>query len=290
MDIYQEVKKIINEADGILIGASNGLSIAEGYNLFADDSWFQKNMEHFRNRYGIHCIIQGMAFPYFSQEEKWVYFSRIIKGKCMQNEPSQIMKNMYELVKEKDYFVVTTNGEDHFIPAGFLSKRVFEMEGKLTEMRCSNDCCDEVYSIKETALQIAEAEKKGEGLDKFLPKCPKCGGNMEVNYGESSSFMDKKNWQEKAARYREFVNRFRGKRLVALEFGVGRRNQLIKVPFMQLVSVEPQAKYITFNKGEIHIPQEIQNKSIGVAQDIAVALAETIKAKFFPQKLSRKAG
>ena len=95
---------------------------------------------------------------------------------------------------------------------------------------------------------------------------------MEVNYGESSSFIDKKSWQEKAARYREFVNRFRGKRLVALEFGVGRRNQLIKVPFMQLVSVESLAKYITFNKGDIYIPQEIQNKSIGVDEDIAVAL------------------
>ena len=43
---------------------------------------------------------------------------------------------------------------------------------------------------------------------------------MEVNYGESSSFVDQRSWQEKAACYREFVNRFRGKRLVALEFGV----------------------------------------------------------------------
>ncbi len=279
MDIYQEVKKIINEADGILIGASNGLSIAEGYNLFADDSWFQKNMEDFRNKYGIHCIIQGMPFPYFSQEEKWVYFSRIIKEKCIQNEPSQIMKNMYELVKEKDYFVVTTNGEDHFIPAGFLSERVFEMEGKLTEMRCSNGCCDDVYSSKETVFRIAEAEKKGEGLNKFLPKCPKCGGNMEVNYGESSSFIDQRSWQEKAACYREFVNRFRGKGLVALEFGVGRRNQMIKKPFMQLVSVESLAKYITFNKGEIYILQEIQNKSIGVDEDIAIALDKILKVR-----------
>lgn len=271
MDVYQEIRKIINEADGVLIGASNGLSIAEGYNLFADDLWFRENMGDFSAKYGIRCIIQGMALPYPTQEEKWVYFSRIIKEKCMQNEPSHIMKNMYELVKEKDYFVVTTNGEDHFIPAGFLSERVFEMEGKLTEMRCSNGCCDDTYSSKETALQIAEAEKKGERLDKFLPKCPKCGGNMEVNYGESSSFIDKKSWQEKAARYREFVNRFRGKRLVVLEFGVGRRNQLIKVPFMQIVSVESLAKYITFNKGDIYIPQEIQNKSIGVSEDIAVA-------------------
>ena len=75
------------------------------------------------------------------------------------------------------------------------------------------------------------------------------------------------------------MNRFRGKRLVALEFGVGRRNQLIKVPFMQLVSVEPLAKYITFNKGEIYIPQEIKNKSIGVDQDIAVALSNIVKAR-----------
>ena len=49
----------------------------------------------------------------------------------MQNEPSQIIKNMYELVREKDYFVVTTTGVDHFIPAGFLSERVFEMEEEI---------------------------------------------------------------------------------------------------------------------------------------------------------------
>lgn len=279
MNVYQEIRKIVNEADGVLIGASNGLSIAEGYNLFADDSWFQENMGDFRSRYGIRCIIQGMALPYLSQEEKWIYFSRIIKEKCMQNEPSHIMKDMYELVKEKDYFVVTTNGEDHFIPAGFVPEQVFEMEGKLTEMRCADGCCDNVYSNKETILRIAKAEKNGEKLKELLPKCPKCDGSMEVNYGESSSFIDQKSWQEKAARYREFVNRFRGKRLVVLEFGVGRRNQMIKVPFMQLVSVEPLIKYVTFNKGEIYIPKEIQNKSIGVDQDIAVALSNIVKAR-----------
>lgn len=279
MSVYQEIRKAIDMADGVLIGASNGLSIAEGYNLFVDDLWFQKNMGDFREKYGIHCIIQGMAFLYPSQEEKWRYFSRIIKEKCIQSEPSQIMKNMYELVKEKDYFVVTTNGEDHFIPAGFTSERVFEMEGKLTEMRCANRCCNDIYSNKEAVLRIIEADKKGEGLAGQLPKCSKCGGNMEVNYGDYSSFIDQKSWQEKAARYRDFVNRFHGKRLVTLEFGVGRRNQIIKVPFMQLVAVEALAKYITFNNGEIYIPEEIQNKSIGVDQDIAVALDEILKTR-----------
>ena len=47
MNVYQEISQIIKEADGILIGASNGLSIAEGYNIFADDAWFQENMGDF---------------------------------------------------------------------------------------------------------------------------------------------------------------------------------------------------------------------------------------------------
>ena len=51
MNVYQEISQIIKEADGILIGASNGLSIAEGYNIFADDAWFQENMGDFREKF-----------------------------------------------------------------------------------------------------------------------------------------------------------------------------------------------------------------------------------------------
>lgn len=278
MNVYQKIKQIISEADGVLIGASNGLSIAEGYHLFADDAWFRERMGDFKEKYGIYCILQGMAVSYSSEEERWAYFSRIIKEKCLQDEPSQIMKDMYELVKEKDYFVVTSNGEDHFIPAGFEEERVFEMEGKLTEMRCTKGCCDEVYPDREAVLRMAEAETDGRVPERLLPRCPKCGGSMEVNYGEYSSFQGKKNWQEKAARYQGFVNRMRGKKLVILEFGVGWRNQMIKMPFMQLTAAEPHAKYITFNKGEIYIPDGIQGKSIGVDQDIAAALREIVKA------------
>ena len=102
MNVYQEIRKIVNEADGVLIGASNGLSIAEGYNLFADDSWFQENMGDFRSRYGIRCIIQGMVFPYHSQEEKWLYYSRIINNKFIQIQPPKILKKIKEIVKQKN--------------------------------------------------------------------------------------------------------------------------------------------------------------------------------------------
>ena len=96
MNVYQEISQIIKEADGILIGASNGLSIAEGYNIFADDAWFQENMGDFREKYGLRCVLHGFSVP-MKVEEKWAFVSRLVKAKAMQDEPSEIMKNIYAL-------------------------------------------------------------------------------------------------------------------------------------------------------------------------------------------------
>ena len=230
INVYQEISQIIKEADGILIGASNGLSIAEGYNIFADDAWFQKNMGDFREKYGLRCVLHGFSVP-MKVEEKWAFVSRLVKAKAMQDEPSEIMKNIYALVKDKEYFVVTSNAEDHFVPAGFEADRVFEMEGKLTQMRCKNRCHDEVYPNQKAVLAMTEEEVNGRVPKELLPKCPKCGGDMEVNWGEMSSFTETKNWKEKAARYQEFIQNLHGKKLVILEFGIGWRNQMIKAPF-----------------------------------------------------------
>ena len=230
MNVYQEISQIIKEADGILIGASNGLSIAEGYNIFADDAWFQENMGDFREKYGLRCVLHGFSVP-MKVEEKWAFVSRLVKAKAMQDEPSEIMKNIYALVKDKEYFVVTSNAEDHFVPAGFEADRVFEMEGKLTQMRCKNRCHDEVYPNQKAVLAMTEEEVNGRVPKELLPKCPKCGGDMEVNWGEMSSFTETKNWKEKAARYQEFIQNLHGKKLVILEFGIGWRNQMIKAPF-----------------------------------------------------------
>ena len=128
MNVYQEISQIIKEADGILIGASNGLSIAEGYNIFADDAWFQENMGDFREKYGLRCVLHGFSVP-MKVEERWAFVSRLVKAKAMQDEPSEIMKNIYALVKDKEYIQVTSNADDHFVPSRIYTDLVIEMQG-----------------------------------------------------------------------------------------------------------------------------------------------------------------
>ncbi len=275
-ELYQKIKEHIENADAILIGASNGLSISEGYNIFADDNWFQENFSDFRSSYGIHSILEGSFYHFPSVEAKWAFSSRLISRKCYQEEPSQMMKDLHALVSSRDCFVVTSNTEDHFIPAGFSREQVFEMEGRMTQSRCASDCCEDVYENREDILRMAKAEKNGLVPSELIPRCPRCGSPVTVNFADSQLFFQTRQFQNKMQDYQNFVRKYRGKNLVILEFGVGWRNRMIKEPLMQLTASEPNAVYITFNKGEIYIPNEISDRSIGVDGDITEALREIL--------------
>ncbi len=277
--IYQEIYDFIQNADAVLIGASNGLSISDGYHIFADNQWFHENFGDFRTKYGIHNILQGMFLNFSCPEEQWGFFSRLAYKVHYQYQPSKMMLNLYSLVKEKDYFVVTSNGEDHFTPTGFLAEKIFEIEGKLTEYCCACHCHDEIYCNKRDIITMAKAEKNGLVSTKLLPRCPKCGSVMEPNLPKDQSFFQTKHWKKKEENYQCFIQKYHNKKLVILEMGIGWRNQMIKAPLMKLAATEPKAIYITFNKGELFIPEEIKNKSIGIDGDIALSLKQIVREK-----------
>lgn len=278
-ELYQKIKDAIQNADAILIGASNGLSISEGYNIFTDNVWFQENFGDFRSQYGIHSILQGSFFQFPSEEVKWAFFSRLISKKSYLEQPSQMMKNLYTLIKEKDYYVLTSNTEDHFVPVGFSRDKVFEMEGRMTQLRCGSWCCEDVYEDRDNILRLAEAEKDGRVPVSLIPRCPKCGDFMTTNIADSNFFFQTEHFRQKVQDYQNFIQKYDGKKLVILEFGVGWRNHMIKKPLMELTAAQPQATYITFNKGEVYIPAEIAAKSIGVDGDIAEALDGILKVR-----------
>lgn len=276
--VYQTIREKINQADAVLIAASNGLSISEGFNLFANDAWFQDNFGDFHEKYGIRNVIQGAFFRFPSQEEKWAFWSRLVYRKSISVQPSRMMLELYQLVSDKDYYVVTSNGEDHFIPAGFAPERVFEIEGKFTEICCESGCHDAAYPNHKAVTRMAEAEENGLVPATLLPKCPKCGGDMRIHMAANQSFFQSAGWQRKQTEYQAFVRKNHNKKLVILEFGVGWRNQLIKAPLIQIASAEPHVTYVTFNKGELYIPPEIAAKSIGVDGDIGAAINAIAKS------------
>lgn len=277
-ETYQQIASLIRDADAIVIGASNGLSITEGFHLFADNVWFQTYFGDFRARYGWRCILDGMFFHFSAEEEKWGFWSRLAYLQCYKKPVSLVMRQLRALTRAVPTFVLTSNVEDHFVPAGFGPAQVFEMEGNFSHDRCARGCCDAIWSNREEVLRLAAAEKDGYIPSEMVPRCPHCGGPVEVALAGDPSFFRMPAWQARAAAYERFLQTAGGKRLLVLELGIGWRNQMIKAPLMGLVAREPNAHYVTFNKGEVYIPQEIAERSIGVDGDLGEAIAGVFDA------------
>lgn len=269
----ERIHRALADADAVIIGASNGLSIAEGYNIFADNDWFRRHFSDFRQKYSIHSPLQGLFYPYQHLEEKWGFVSRLA-SLLQQDVPGQVMKDLYQLVKDKPYFVLTSNGEDHFVPAGFSRDAVFEMEGTLTSYHCSRHCCGDIWFDMPGIRRMAAEEKGGTVPTRYIPRCPHCQALSEPNLPTDDTFFQTAPWKRKSQAYRQFLQACSGKNIVILELGIGWRNQMIKRPLMELAAAEPHAVYITINKGEVYIPEAIQDRSIGVDGDIGTVLSQ----------------
>ena len=205
MEQYMQIAEKIKGADGILIGASNGLSIAEGYNIFADDEMFRNHFSDFRRKYGIRSLIQGSFSSFQTENEMWSYYSRMAYYYMYHAQPSSLMKVLYELVKSKPYFVVTSNTDDHLAMAGFDREAVFEIEGNMKDMQCAKGCHDRIYFNREAVMLMREHEDGMEVPSQYLPKCPICGGAMQIHVPVNQAFIRGKEWHEQSEKYMEFI-------------------------------------------------------------------------------------
>lgn len=240
MNELKQIADKIKNVDALLIGASNGLSITEGLHLFADNQAFEELFGDFKHKYGVRSILHGMSACWPSEEEKWAFWSRLIHRYCGEYKESQVMKDLKSIIGNKDFFIVTSNGECHFEMSGFDPERIYEVEGNWLTMQCSRAC---------------------HNTSDMIPYCPKCGGSMQIHLEVGPNFIRENAGQE---RFQAFLNQYHGKKLVVLELGIGPRNQLIKAPLMRLVDMEPNATYVTINLGELYIIDNIKEKSFAL--------------------------
>ena len=171
------------------------------------------------------------------------------------------MEDLKAIVGDKDYFIVTSNGECHFELCGFAPEKIYEIEGNWLTMQCALPCHDTRYPSMEVAEQLAVAEQDGHVPAELLPHCPKCGGPMDIHMAAGGRMIPGTAAQEQ---FQNFLDTYHGKKLVVLELGIGWRNQLIKAPLMRLVAREPNAAYVTINLGEVYIADNIKEKSFGL--------------------------
>lgn len=268
--IEQIRRKIVN-ADAVIIGAGAGLSTAAGF--VYSGKRFTENFSDFKEKYGFHDMYSGGFYPYKSLEEYWAYWSRYIYINRYQDAPLPVYQNLFELVKDKDYFVLTTNVDHCFQKAGFDKKRLFYTQGDYGLLQCSEPCCQETINNEKMIQEMVEQQKDMRIPTELIPKCPHCGKPLTTNLRADSTFVQDNGWNAAAERYQLFEQRHENLNTVYLEIGVGFNTPgIIKYNFWQKVYQNPKANYIYLNAENTGVPHEIVNQTISFVGDANYAI------------------
>lgn len=269
------LKEKIETADAILIGAGAGLSTSAGFEYSGER--FDRYFSDFKAKYGITDMYSGGFYPYQTLEEYWAWWSRHILINRYDVEIGKPYKDLLTLVKDKDYFVLTTNVDHQFQLAGFDKKRLFYTQGDYGLWQCSDACHNKTYDNKTAVLKMAAEQKNMKIPSELIPKCPVCGTPMTMNLRCDNSFIQDDGWYKAAGQYEDFVRRHKDLTILFLELGVGANTPgIIKYPFWQMTAQNENAVYACINIDLAITPDEIERQSICIDADIGMVLSELI--------------
>lgn len=268
----KRLKKEIEIADAVVIGAGAGLSASAGFDY--GGKRFERYFSDFQKKYGITDMYAGGFYPYKTLEEYWAWWSRHILYNRYDVGVGKPYSDLLELVKNKDYFVLTTNVDHQFQLAGFDKKRLFYTQGDYGLWQCSKACSNKTYDNEEAVRKMVALQKDMKIPCELIPKCPVCGAPMTMNLRCDDLFVQDNGWYEAAARYDEFIRRHKKLHILFLELGVGMNTPaIIKFPFWQMTAQNPKAIYACINYGETFCPADIEKQSICINDDISNVLA-----------------
>ena len=261
------------QADAVVIGAGSGLSASAGF-TYGGERFF-KYFGDFAEKYGIRDMYSGGFYPYKTLEEYWAWWSRHIYYNRYVEPPVPVYQRLLELVKEKDYFVITTNVDHCFQKAGFDKERLFYTQGDYGLWQCSGPCHQETYDNEEQVRQMIAEQKDMRIPTELIPRCPRCGKPMTMNLRSDAAFVEDAGWHRAARRYEAFIGRMDGGRVLFWELGVGANTPVsIKYPFWRMTHQNPEAVYACVNYGEAYAPREIAGRSICIDGDIGETLKQ----------------
>lgn len=272
----ERAAKAIEEADYVLIGAGAGLSAAAG--LTYSGKRFEDNFGEFIEKYGIQDMYSAGFYPFPSQEAKWGYWSKHAYLNRIEPEALPLYQMLFELVKEKNYFVLTTNVDAQFEKAGFAKERIFATQGDYGKIQCRRGCHPKTYNAVSMFVQMNQARKDCLVPTYMVPKCPMCGGEMEMNLRCDSYFVEDEEWNESAERYSKYLAEIADKKAVLLELGVGFNTPvIIRFPFEQTVAKSKNKTLIRLNRGEAVMPKSFGTRGIGINEDLDRSLNDIAK-------------
>lgn len=282
-----ELKEEIENADRVVIGAGAGLSASAG--MIYAGARFDKYFFDFKEKFGIQDMYTGGFYNYPTPEIYWAFWSRNIWINRYMAAPKNTYRDLLSVVKDKNYFVITTNVDHQFQLAVFDKKRLFYTQGdmglfqKIGDQEHTYDNYDLVKAMIESqgfkinddnSLSFAKDDIKTE-INSVLASKAK---DYVLNLRMDDAFVEDRGWHEADSRFNTFIQDCQNKKVLYLELGVGMNTPvIIKYPFWKWTLDNSDAKFVTIDANQIMYPDQIKTRTLAIKGDIDLVLGNLKK-------------
>jgi NAD-dependent SIR2 family protein deacetylase len=244
----ERLRELLTSADAILIGAGAGFSAAAG--LEYSGPRFTNHFSDFITKYGVQDMYSATFYDYPSEEERWAYWARHILVNRYVKDGIELHRTLYELVADKPHFVITTNVDAIFAKAGFAEDSIFAVQGDYGLNQCSVGCHDTLYPNEDLVHKMIAETMDCKVPTVLVPRCPVCGGSMDVHVHKDQYFVQGAEWEQACDRYNAFVEQaLRDGSLLLLELGVGYNTPgIIRFPFERIAARYRNTNLVRMNR------------------------------------------
>lgn len=200
------------------------------------------------------------------EHSEYIWILPYIQYLCLKNNDmlNNAVKNLAELLKDKNYFIVTTCMNGLLQDGDFKENRVVAPCGGFRKIQCSNVDCDMICDTPEELYkQIEDYFYERISLNELrFVACEKCNSKMEFNslYAETykeTGYMDM--W----GLYTKWLQGTLNKKLCVLELGVSLDYpSVIRFPFEKIAFFNQKAEFIRIHEKLYQLSDEIGEKGI----------------------------
>lgn len=182
---------------------------------------------------------------------------------------TEAYRRLYELVKDKDYFIITTCIDGHIQRAGFDSERIVAPCGSYELLQCRAGCCGKLYPAQDFMRPVRQAVMDGAGLACLVqPVCPECGAPLVFNNIVSAESYDEAGYRPQWEQYTRWLQLTLNRELCIAELGVGMGlPNMIRWPFEKIAFYNQKSSFFRVNGSIWQMTEELKNKGISIGMD-----------------------
>jgi NAD-dependent deacetylase len=216
----QTAKKLIQEADAILITAGAGMGVDSGLPDFRGNEGLWKAYPPLKKAgYEFTQVESGHLFRK-NPKLAWGFYGHRL-NLYRETKPHKGFKLLYDLVdfKNNNYFIFTSNVDAQFQKAGFDEDKIYEVHGSIEYLQCIDNCNNKIYDNDLKSIDVNMEILK----TKDVPYCKDCSKVIVPNillFGGTT--FNETRTQEQNKRFLQWLSTMKGSKVIILEIGAGK--------------------------------------------------------------------